>query len=112
MTPYAIEMAPFTLATGVSEPALLAASDQLEREFLAKADGYLGRVLVRKDEHSWTDIVFWQSAAHATKAMEQAATSEACSIYFRCMAQADHDNPGEGVTLFQAVKQYGTIPVR
>ncbi|HSG63637.1 MAG TPA: hypothetical protein VLD39_01485 [Gammaproteobacteria bacterium] len=103
----AIEMAPFRMADGVTAAELLAASDALERNFLALADGYLGRVLVKKDATSWADIVFWESAAHAAKAMESVASSEACRAYFGCMASADHDDPGEGVTLFEAVRRYG-----
>jgi len=109
-SPIAIELAPFTLASGLSEAALLAASDRLEQEFLARAEGYLGRMLVRKDGRNWLDIVFWQSSAHAAKAMEQAAASEVCGAYFQCMAAADHDDPSQGVTMFETVKRYGAVP--
>lgn len=102
-----IEMAPFILANGVSEATLLAASERLEQDFLAKTEGYLGRILMRKDERNWSDIVFWQSAAHAAKAMQQAASAEACGVYFRCMEATDHDDLGQGVSLFETVKRYG-----
>jgi hypothetical protein len=105
----AIEMAPFTLAEGVSQDGLLEASDRLERDFLAGCDGYLGRILARQDQATWTDIVFWRSDVHAARAMEAAATSLVCSAYFKCMAAADHDDPGHGVTLFRSVKRYGSI---
>lgn len=109
MNPLAIEIAPFLLAADVSEADMLAASDILEQQFLSRADGYLGRVLVRKDDQHWSDIVFWRSAAHAEKAMQQVADSEACRSYFQCMAHSDHDHPEEGVTLFQAMKHYGSL---
>lgn len=102
-----IEMAPFELADGVGEDALFAASDRLEREFLAQCPGYLGRMLVRRDERGWTDIVFWRSAADAKSAMERVASSDACGLYFRCMAVADHDDPAHGVTLLEVVRRYG-----
>lgn len=109
--PIAVELAPFTLAEGVSESALLAASDRLEREFLVHADGYLGRMLLRQDARAWLDIVFWRSAAHAAQAMERAAANEACGAYFQCMHAADHDDPSQGVTVLEAVKRYGAVPV-
>jgi len=108
---FTIEMAPFSLAEGISEGALLDASDRLERDFLAQAEGYLGRVLVRKAQDSWADVVFWKSAEHAARAMESVTSSQACRAYFECMANADHDDPAAGVTLFEAVRHYGKAPV-
>ena len=105
----AIEMAPFTVASEVTTEALLEASDRLEQEFLSKADGYIGRVLVRKDAGTLADIVFWRSAEHAEKAMQAVASSAACRAYFACMAAVDHDEPGDGVTLFRSLKSYGSI---
>lgn len=104
-----IELAPFTVADGVGIDELLGASERLEREFLAKAEGYLGRVLVRKDATTWADIVFWRSGEHAAKAMEAAASSETCRAYFECMAAEDHADPAKGVTLYRSVKTYGTV---
>ncbi len=108
-TELTIEMAPFTVASGITEEALLAASDRLERDFLSMSDGYLGRVLVRRDAGEWTDIVFWKSGGHAAKAMEAVASSAACHAYFECMKAADHDVPHEGVALFRAVRAYGSL---
>lgn len=107
----AVEMAPFTLADGVTVDALLSASQRLERDFLSKIDGYVGRLLVCKDEKSWADIVFWNSAEQAAKAMEQVASSEVCGGYFACMAAVSHDDPDHGVTLFRSVERYGAIPI-
>lgn len=104
-----IEMAPFTVANGITEEALLAASERLEREFLQTADGYVGRVLAREDAGQWADIVFWESAEHAAKAMEAVAQSAACRSYFECMKAADHDDPQNGVSLFHAVGTYGSF---
>jgi len=105
----AIEIAPFAVAEGVTISELLEASERLEREFLTQAAGYLGRVLVQKDSTTWADIVFWRSADDASKAMQAAASSETCRSYFECMAQEDHDDPSNGVTLYQSVKTYGAV---
>ncbi len=104
-----IEMAPFAMMNGITEEALLAASDKLEREFLSKSDGYVGRVLVREETGKWADIVFWKSEAHASKAMEAVASNAACRSYFECMKEADHNDPHNGVSLFRAVKTYGSL---
>jgi len=109
MTLFTIEMAPFTLANGITDDVLIAASDRLEKDFLSKSDGYMGRMLVRKDKNHWTDIVFWKSEAHASKAMEAVTSSAACRTYFDCMKEADHNDPQHGVTLFRAMRQYGSI---
>lgn len=105
----AIELAPFSVADGVSINELLQASERLERDFLSKADGYLGRVLMQKDSGTWADIVFWQSGEHASKAMEAASTSETCRAYFECMAAVDHGDPAKGVTLYRSVMTYGSV---
>ena len=104
-----VEMAPFTVADGIAEDALLAASDKLEQDFLSKSDGYLGRILVREGTGKWADIVLWQSEAHVSKAMEAVTSSAACRSYFACMQAADHDAPDNGVSLFRAIRTYGSF---
>lgn len=104
-----IEMAPFSVASGITEAELLAASERLEREFLSRSDGYMGRVLVRQETGKWADIVFWKSEAHASKAMEAVASSAACRSYFECMKVADHNDSDNGVSLFHAVQAYGSL---
>jgi hypothetical protein len=108
----AIELAPFTVARGVNKDTLLEASERLEREFLSRAEGYLGRVLVQKDEASWADIVVWRSTEDASKAMWAAASSEACRGYFACMAEQDHVEPENGVTLYRSLKTYGAMALQ
>jgi len=105
----AIELAPFTVADGVSISRLLEASERLEHDFLSRAEGYLGRVLVQKDSSTWADIVFWRSGEDASRAMEAAAASETCRTYFECMAAEDHGDPAKGVTLYRSVMTYGSV---
>lgn len=105
----AIEMAPFVLADGITVEALLEASERLERDFLSKADGYLGRLLLKQEGNAWADFVFWRCAEDAAKAMRMAPSNEACGSYFKCMAAANHDDPAQGVTLFRSVRAYGSM---
>lgn len=104
--PIAVELAPFTLAPGSSPEDLLAASERLEREFLAGADGYRGRILMRREDGRYADLVFWESEDKARAAMARAAQSEVCRGYFSCMLDESHDDPAAGVTLFSAVRNY------
>jgi len=104
-----IELAPFHIADGATIDQLMQASERLERDFLAEAEGYLGRVLVQTDAGTWADMVFWRSREHASKAMEAAASSAACRGYFECMVAEDHDDPAKGVSLYRAVKAYGRV---
>lgn len=110
MTPtLAIEFAPFTVAPGVDEAALIAASERLEREFLASAPGYLGRTLARLDGGRWADIVLWRSPEDAAAVLPRIPGSAACGAYFSCMVAADPHDPGAGVSLFRAVRAYGAF---
>lgn len=104
-----VEIAPFAVADGVAEQRLLEASERLEREFLAGRQGYVGRVLARLDGGQWADIVLWRSPQDVEAAMGLVGESAACSAYFSCMAGADHDAPGHGISLFRAVRVYGSL---
>jgi hypothetical protein len=83
-----VEVAPFAVADGVPEASLLEVSERLEREFLARSEGYLGRV---------------------EAAMRRVDESPACSAYFTCMAGVNYGDPGQGVSLFRAVRVYGSL---
>lgn len=104
-----LEMAPFAVADGTRVEQLIEASERLERDFLGKAPGYLGRVLVQADSGKWADLVFWRSREHASKAMEAASSSAACRAYFACMAPEDAGDPANGVALYRAVKTFGRV---
>lgn len=101
-----VEWAPFTLAQGVDEAALLAASDALQEAFLAGRPGFVRRELLRGSDGQWVDLVEWESEEAAARAVEDAARSEACFRYFRIMAGADQAEPGAGVLHFARVKAY------
>ncbi|HET7715412.1 MAG TPA: hypothetical protein VFK86_07270 [Bauldia sp.] len=103
----AVELAPFEIAQTAGEDQLLAASRRLEADFLANADGYLGRLLLKQDEHRYLDLVLWRSQADADKAVEAAMASEACHAYFACMANTDHQEPGAGVEHYRVVRAFG-----
>ncbi|OQW56116.1 MAG: hypothetical protein A4S17_14005 [Proteobacteria bacterium HN_bin10] len=100
-----IEWAPFKLKAGVSEEALLRASQQLQREFLDRQAGFVSRRLLRSGDGSYVDMVVWASQEEAASAMEVAAQSTTCSAYFALMG-ANHADPGAGVTHLRQLKLY------
>jgi hypothetical protein len=104
-----IEWAPFTLKPGVTETALLAASEELQRDFLARQSGFLRRELMR-DGAQWTDLVYWDSRDALQQAMLAVAASPACQRYFALMAGADHANAGDGVTVLEVRASYQSMP--
>lgn len=106
---FVVEIAPFSLAAGIGEATLLAASERLENEVLKPMAGYRGRVLARKSERDWVDLVFWQDHAAAERMMEVARDSAICGAYFACMDMSGVTDPAAGVTHLSAVGVYGAL---
>lgn len=101
-----VEWAPFELAEGVSEEALLAASDALQAGFLAKQPGFLRRELLRRCGRQWVDLVYWRDRTSVEAAMQAAGSSAACHAYFELMAGAEHAAPAAGVLLLEQADSY------
>ena len=101
-----IEWAPFRLAAGVSEAALLDASEALQRDFLQHQPGFLGRELLRGPDGQWADLVVWESRAAAERIMPAMGASPACHAYFALMQGASTADPGAGVLHLERVRRY------
>ncbi len=101
-----IEWAPFELAEGYDEKALLQASATLQKDFLSKQKGFIRRELLRGKGKQWVDLVYWQSREDAEQAHQNAASSAVCRNYFQCMLAADHDDPSAGVFHFERIETY------
>jgi hypothetical protein len=106
-----VELAPFSLAEGVTNDALLSASRRLETEVLTRMDGYIGRVLLQTADSLWADMVFWRTREAAEAMLEVAMESKACRDYFACMADADPAHPGNGVAHYRVIQGYGGIDI-
>lgn len=100
-----IEWAPFRLAEGASEAALLRASEALQEGFLARQPGFLRRELLRGADGRWVDLVYWRSEESAAAAMKVAMESPACHEYFRLM-NADCADPAAGVEHYRRITSY------
>jgi len=70
----------FKLKDGVSAEDFLAASDEIQSQYLSKCKGYIHRQ-VMLIEGIWTDYVTWETADDANAAMEQ-SESNAVAVKF------------------------------
>ena len=101
-----IEWAPFRLKPDVDQATLMAASEALQRDFLAKQPGFVRRELLRAADGQWVDLVYWESAAAAEQVMQAVAESPVCQEYFHLMIGADASDPAAGVQHYGIVGRY------
>lgn len=101
-----IEFAPFTLAEGVDESALVAASDALQEEFLSRQKGFIKRDLVRTGERQWADVAYWDSRESVETAMQIAMSNPAALRYFQLMVNTGQSNDAGQVMLMSIAKSY------
>jgi hypothetical protein len=104
-TKYTIEWAPFTLAAGVDETTLLAASDALQREFVSQQRGFIRRELLKGQANQWVDFVYWDSLSAAGEASRNAMNSPVCHTYFALMVGDDADLAA-AISHFEQVQIY------
>jgi hypothetical protein len=97
-----IEYAPIVLKGSVTEEALLISSEVLQRDFLTKQQGFIKRILVKKTDKEYVDIVIWDNKENADKAIENSMQSKACENYFSCMQNLD----ASGVLHFEVLAEY------
>lgn len=76
---------PIKLATGTTEAALLAGSEQFQKEFVDHQPGVMRRELIRTGEGQYMDIVQFRSEAAMGKVIEEEATSPVCQKFFSLM---------------------------
>ena len=81
-----IALAPFQLKAGVSENALLTASDRFEQEFASKQHGIIRRVLVKDGEGGgYADLVFFRDLESIQRVLETEQNSDVCAAFFSIM---------------------------
>lgn len=102
-----IEFATIRLAPGVTEDALIAASDGFQKAFLAEQPGFISRALVKNDDGTFADVVRWRSHEDALAVAEKIMTSEACQGYFAVMdMSADSGDGMSGVSHHAVLRTY------
>lgn len=67
------------LRPGVTEDAMLAASERFQREFADAQDGILKRVVVRDGDGGYADLVFFTEPAAMERVMAAEQDSEVCA---------------------------------
>jgi len=65
----------FKLKDGVTVEDFLAASDEIQENYLSQCKGFISRQLMIIDG-TWTDWVIWETIADANNSMEQSMESE------------------------------------
>jgi hypothetical protein len=101
-----VEWAPFRLVEGVGERELLAASDTLQRDFLAHQPGFVRRELLRGANGAWADLIHWSDEATANAALAAAGQSAVCQEYFKLILMPDGADPAAGVLHLTRVRTY------
>jgi hypothetical protein len=101
-----IEFAPFTLAEGVDEPTLFAASEALQAEFLSQQEGFLRRDLLKTGDGTWADVLYWESRESVERALQEAPNNPAALQYFQLMADAGRDDKSTGMLLLSVARSY------
>lgn len=101
-----VEWARFLLREGATEEALLSASAELQRGFLAQQPGFVRRELLRGEGRRWVDLVYWSDQASAESAMQQFMSSTACSAYFQLIEVETPSDPNAGVEHYAQVESY------
>ncbi|MCL2616697.1 MAG: hypothetical protein FWD96_03515 [Defluviitaleaceae bacterium] len=100
--PHILEMPAFTLKAGVPEAEFLLAHEKLNREFMAKQEGYVSHKLVKNNE-KWFDIAVWESMEAKEKAFKDIYKSAAAAEYIQLIDQVGTD---DDIPLFSVVKYY------
>ena len=101
-----IEWAPFRLAEGVTEGELLAASETLQREFVARQPGFVRRELLRGADGHWADLVHWESERAAHDVFAAAMESPVCAEYFKLMVMPEGGDLAAAVLHLHRIREY------
>src|SRR5262245_8639275 len=101
-----IQLAPIELKDGVDEQALLAASDAFQAGFVDRQAGILKRVLMKKANGGYADLVFFASRDDAERVARIEATSPECMEFFKIMKAPDENLPDMGILSFEHMKTY------
>jgi len=95
-----VVIAPGRLKHGVTEQAMLAASDRFQNEFVVNHPGVIRRVLVADQSGGYADIVYFTDEAAIAEVMEAEQASEVCHQF---MGLWDADQPA----VHRVLRTYG-----
>lgn len=101
-----IVLAPVWLKDGIDEETFTKASDVFQRDFVAKQDGILKRMLLKGADGDYADLVFFASEADAARIAKLEETSAECRAFFDVMRMEDAGLPELRIRSFQHIKTY------
>ena len=82
-----IAFAPIKLKAGVSEEEFLKASEDFEANFVKQQKGILKRILVRENDGSYVDIVFFEDMDTIRRVVEAEKNSAVCREFFKIIEE-------------------------
>lgn len=95
-----IALAPFRLKDGITDQALVAASDAFERDFVRQQEGILRRFLVKDGKGGFADVVFFLDEEAMARVVEAEENSEACFAFSSIM------DGGDSYSVFEVIRTY------
>ena len=100
--PHIVELPSFTVKEGVSESEFLLAHEKLNRDFMAKQEGYVSHKLLRNGE-KWFDLAIWESTEAKEKAFKDIYENAAAIEYIALIDQIGSDDE---IPIFTVVRSY------
>lgn len=104
--PLCIVLAPIRLKDGIDEATLTKASDTFQRDFVARHDGILKRMLLKGPDGDYADLVFFASEADAGRIAKLEENAPECHAFFGIMKMEDAGLPELRTRSFQHIKTY------
>jgi hypothetical protein len=101
-----IEWAPFKLAEGVDQTALIVAADDLQTGFFAWQSGFIRRELLHAGGRQYAEIIYWHSRADAEAAGKLVMQSPIAQAYFQLIDPPDDADPSGGFLHLEQVKVF------
>lgn len=101
-----IQLAPGKIKTGISEAAILKASDAFDRDFVRHQEGILKRILMRGKDGTYADLVFFESKEAAERVAQVEQMGHPACLEFFQLWEMDASKPDMGILSFEPMKTY------
>ncbi|MBS3050880.1 MAG: hypothetical protein J4400_01915 [Candidatus Aenigmarchaeota archaeon] len=62
-----LEIVQFRLKSETDEKDFISAAEELQKEFLGKAAGFIDRALARTEDGNWMDVLHWETPEDAQR---------------------------------------------
>ena len=82
----------------------MAAANRLNSDFLIKQKGFIKRELIKKNDHEYADVIYWETKTDAVIAGDKVSTCVKCNEYFKLMVM--DAKSGEGFSHYIILKSW------